>query len=184
MSQQHKMRNPENVFSTTTLRAMSNALPTTQDAMLKVLGVTVAKWKNFDGNRFLQVTQRFASQVPSVETRSPYWGGKENGQSSTGKERGRAGEIAEHPSRRNQPSSECQVTLEMNLRQLRWSLRRPRGQAFSHHLSLTNQLTGHEQLIQLLLYTITSFVYHIHYLLSVSNNIFNLFFCLSSERKD
>ena len=78
VAQRCKMRNPENVFSTDTLRTMSRTLPTTREDMLKVVGVTAVKWKNFDGEGFLKVTQKFASQVPISETRSPYWSGKEN----------------------------------------------------------------------------------------------------------
>ena len=80
VAQQFKMNNPESVFSTETLREMSRQLPTTQEQMLKVVGVTSVKLKNLNGRDFLEVTQNFASQLPIADTCSPYWtkSGKEN----------------------------------------------------------------------------------------------------------
>ena len=92
VAQQFKMNNPENVFTTQTLHEMSKQLPTTQEQLLKVVGVTSVKLKNFNGEGFLQVTQKFASQLSMSDTRSPYWdagggggggGGKENTSGST-----------------------------------------------------------------------------------------------------
>ena len=78
VAQQFKMNNPESVFSTETLRQMSQQLPTTQEQMLRVVGVTSVKMKNLNGNDFLQVTQDFALHLPKSDTRSPYWTGNEN----------------------------------------------------------------------------------------------------------
>ena len=78
VAQQFKMNNPESVFSTETLREMSRQLPTTQEQMLRVVGVTSVKLKNLNGDDFLKVTQRFASQLSTMDTSSPYWIGKEN----------------------------------------------------------------------------------------------------------
>lgn len=78
VAQQFKMNNPESVFSTETLRQMSQQLPTTPDQMLKVVGVTNVKLKNLNGEEFLKVTRDFASHLPVSNTHSPYWSGKEN----------------------------------------------------------------------------------------------------------
>jgi bloom syndrome protein len=85
VAQKFKMNNPESVFSTESLRQMSQQLPTTQTEMLRVVGVTSVKLKNLNGEDFLKITRDFASQLPkSSDTQSPYWtekdnaGGKEN----------------------------------------------------------------------------------------------------------
>ncbi len=54
-AQQYKLKNPENVLSTTTLREMSRTLPTTREQMMNVVGVTEVKWRNFNGEDFLKV---------------------------------------------------------------------------------------------------------------------------------
>lgn len=74
MARQFKMNNPESVFSTATLREMSQNLPTTREQMLRVVGVTSVKLKNLnDGKDFLEVTQNFASELSLANTHSPYW---------------------------------------------------------------------------------------------------------------
>ena len=79
VAQQCKLNNPESVFSTETLREMSQQLPTSREEMLKVVGVTNVKLKNLSGEEFLKITQDYASHVSTASsTRSQYWGGKEN----------------------------------------------------------------------------------------------------------
>ena len=84
VAQQFKMNNPESVFSTETLREMSRQLPTTQQQMLRVVGVTSVKLKNLSGDDFLRVTQGFASRLSTtLDSSSPYWTGKENTSTAT-----------------------------------------------------------------------------------------------------
>ena len=95
--QQLKMNNPESVFSTETLRQMSQQLPTTQSEMLQVVGVTGVKFRNMRGDDFLKITRDFASRLlKTSEKVSLYWtGGKENAvgkakSSSRGKRKSRS----------------------------------------------------------------------------------------------
>ena len=91
VAQQFKMSNPESVFSTETLRQMSQMLPNTHEQMLRVVGVTGVKLKNLNGKDFLGVTRDFASRLPASDTRSPYWTGKENTGSAPSKSTRKAG---------------------------------------------------------------------------------------------
>ena len=83
-SQQGKT-NPEVVLTVTTLRELSQKLPTSKDEMLTVQGLTVAKWKNSCGEEFLKITSEYAGRVamlpppppPQVST-SPYFNDQEN----------------------------------------------------------------------------------------------------------
>uniref|UniRef100_A0A1X7TQC1 DNA 3'-5' helicase n=1 Tax=Amphimedon queenslandica TaxID=400682 RepID=A0A1X7TQC1_AMPQE len=83
-SQQGKT-NPEVVLTVTTLRELSQKLPTSKDEMLTVQGLTVAKWKNSCGEEFLKITSDYAGRVamlppppsPQVGT-SPYFNDQEN----------------------------------------------------------------------------------------------------------
>ena len=78
-----QVKNPEHVFSAATLRAMSQLLPCSREAMLGLEGVTESKWRNFHGERFLVVTRGHAAagQTAEEDTRSQYW---EGGASSEG----------------------------------------------------------------------------------------------------
>ena len=91
VAQQRKLNNPESVFSTETLRQMSQQLPTTQAEMLRVVGVTSVKLKNLNGNDFLNITRDYASRLPAQpDNRSPYWTGKENvGKKASGSGKGK-----------------------------------------------------------------------------------------------
>ena len=68
-AQKFKMKNPEHIFGTATLREMSRVLPSTKEQMMKVVGVTEVKWKNFEGEEFLKITTEYSN----VKSRSPYW---------------------------------------------------------------------------------------------------------------
>ena len=86
VARQFQMNNPESVFSTETLREMSQNLPTTREQLLRVVGVTAVKLKNLnDGKDFLEVTQNFASELSISDTHSPYWieRGRDNSNPST-----------------------------------------------------------------------------------------------------
>ena len=85
-AQKFKMKNPEHIFSTATLREMSRVLPSTKEQMMRVVGVTEVKWKNFDGDEFLKITTEFNN----AKSKSPYWEGgasKENRPPAVGKKR-------------------------------------------------------------------------------------------------
>ena len=76
---ERKMKNPEYVFSTDSLREMSSQLPTTTEALMNVVGVTQAKWKNFRGESFLEITRDYSSRVAASHAPalvSPYWAGQ------------------------------------------------------------------------------------------------------------
>ena len=86
-----KIKNPENLVSSLTVRAMSQHLPTSKEEMLELDGVTEKNWKNIDGERCLEITCEYAAKVASLVTlqeasgtkgKSPYFGGKENKTSS------------------------------------------------------------------------------------------------------
>ena len=77
--------NPEVVLTVSTLRELSQKLPTSKDEMLTVQGLTVAKWKNSCGEEFLKITSEYAGQVamlppppPPPQTISPYFNNENN----------------------------------------------------------------------------------------------------------
>ena len=87
VAQQMRISNPEHVVTATTLLAMSKQLPKTKEEMMALDGVTETRWKNFNGNQFLQLTVEYASKVSALATstsvsKSPYFqsgtSGKEN----------------------------------------------------------------------------------------------------------
>lgn len=87
-----KIKNPETLISSLTIRAMSQHLPTSKEEMIELDGVTEKNWKNIDGERLLELTCEYAAKVASLATlqseatgskgKSPYFGGKENKTSS------------------------------------------------------------------------------------------------------
>ena len=87
-SQQGK-KNPEVVLAVTTLRELSQRLPTSKEEMMSIQGMTEAKWKNCCGKEFLDITSRYAGSVamlpPSPKTTSPFFEGS-NKQLQEGKE--------------------------------------------------------------------------------------------------
>ena len=90
-SQQGKT-NPEVVLTVSTLRELSQTLPTSKDEMLTVQGLTVAKWKNSCGEEFLKITSEYAGHVamlppppPAPQATSPYFNDQENVTSKGGK---------------------------------------------------------------------------------------------------
>jgi len=96
-----RMKNPENVFSTETLREMSQTLPTSRDQMLGVVGITEAKWKNMSVEQFLEITKEYAAKIAasvgSSKEQSPYWIGeshKENRAPSLGRGKRRSSSLA------------------------------------------------------------------------------------------
>lgn len=96
-----RMKNPENVFSTETMREMSQTLPTSRDQMLGVVGITEAKWKNMSVEQFLEVTKEYAAKIAaslgSSKEQSPYWiseSHKENRAPSLGRGKRRNSSLA------------------------------------------------------------------------------------------
>ena len=70
--------NPEVVLSVTVLREMAQVLPTTQQEMLSVPGLTEAKWKNCRGEDFLKITCQYASQVSALSPQTSHYFETEN----------------------------------------------------------------------------------------------------------
>ena len=81
VSMKHKMKNPEYVISSTSLRAMSNILPTSKEEMLSIEGYTEVRWMKYDGEEFLSVIQEYAREIAKAKEESdkisPYFN-KEN----------------------------------------------------------------------------------------------------------
>lgn len=88
-----RIKNPENLVPSLTIRSMSQNLPTSKEGMLQLDGVTEKNWKNIDGERFLETTRDYASRVSALvpsprggsqlKGKSPYFGShKENLSSS------------------------------------------------------------------------------------------------------
>ena len=73
------MKNPEVVLAVTTLRELSQQLPTSKEEMMSIQGMTEAKWKNCRGKEFLDITSQYAGSVamlpPSPKTTSPFFEG-------------------------------------------------------------------------------------------------------------
>lgn len=65
VAREMKKKNPEVVCAVTTLREMSQRLPTTKEEMLAVPGMTEAKWKNCRGEDFLEITREHATKLSS-----------------------------------------------------------------------------------------------------------------------
>lgn len=82
VAQVFRMKNPESVFSSESLQEMCKILPTSKEGMMRVVGMTEARWKNFNGERFLAVTQEYASAVADMVAESPYWEGASSSGSS------------------------------------------------------------------------------------------------------
>ena len=85
IAQQQDAKNPEHIFNAATVLAMSQQLPQTKEEMMRIDGVTEAKWKNCNCEQFLQLTVEYANKVEaSAQTstavsKSPYFdAGKEN----------------------------------------------------------------------------------------------------------
>ena len=85
IAEQQDAKNPEHIFNAASVLAMSQQLPRTKEEMMKIDGVTEAKWKNYDGEQFLNLTVEYANKVEastktsSASSKSPYFEtGKEN----------------------------------------------------------------------------------------------------------
>ncbi len=63
----HKMKNPEYIISSTSLKAMSDLLPTTKEEVLSIEGYTEARWNKFDGEEFLKLTQEYAREMVKLK---------------------------------------------------------------------------------------------------------------------
>jgi bloom syndrome protein len=89
IAQQQNAKNPEHVFNAATVLAMSQQLPCSKEEIMKIDGVTEAKWKKCNCEQFLKLTVEYANKVEaSVQSstavsKSPYFDtGKENIHSS------------------------------------------------------------------------------------------------------
>ena len=79
VAQTCKVQNPVNVFTTETLREMAQSLPGTEEDMMAIVGMTDVKWRNFEGEKFLEVTREFGKKAAALESKeSPYWKGKKS----------------------------------------------------------------------------------------------------------
>lgn len=110
IAHQQKVNNPENVLTATTLLAMSKRLPKTKEEMMMLDGVTEAKWKNFKGEQFLELTKEYASKVDAQATstlgskRSPYFeSGKENIQNTVWRGKRKKRVVSSAPQTKKQP---------------------------------------------------------------------------------
>ena len=121
IAQQHDVKNPEHIFNTATILAMSNQLPRTREEMIKIDGVTESKWKNFNCEQFLKLTVEYATKVEASTTqtsttvsKSPYFesetNGKENVHSSGWK--GKRKKVASAPQAKKQ--AKLTITSENN----------------------------------------------------------------------
>ena len=77
--------NPEVILSVTVLREMAQVLPTTQQEMLSVPGLTEAKWKNCRGEDFLKITCQYASQLSILSPQTSHYFETENHSSASRK---------------------------------------------------------------------------------------------------
>eukprot|EP00731_Ephydatia_muelleri_P016671 Em0009g1095a len=78
VAQTSKVQNPAHVFTTETLREMAQSLPSSEEDMMAIVGMTGVKWRNFKGEEFLKVTKEFARKAALESSESPYWKGKRN----------------------------------------------------------------------------------------------------------
>ena len=89
IAQQHNVKNPEHILNAATVLTMSKQLPKTKEEMMVIDGITEAKWKNVNGEQFVQLTLEYANKIEALPqtsaavSKSPYFEAGTNGKENT-----------------------------------------------------------------------------------------------------
>ena len=113
--------NPEAVFRLSTIQEMANKSPITKEEFLQLEGVTEHQWRNFQGDKFLNIIKQYHKVKATTSKqgkKSPYWSGT---RTYTKKRSSSSKALGVHNADNNFASEQPNPAKKLNLMPFRYS---------------------------------------------------------------